>query len=46
MPATTDLSDEQVWDIVDFLEALPYPHMLPADIRRKVYGEGKEHKAE
>jgi hypothetical protein len=27
-----------VWDLVNFVRALPYPNMLPDDVRQKVYG--------
>jgi mono/diheme cytochrome c family protein len=37
MPALT-LPDAQVWDLVHFLRALPYPDRLPDDVRGKVYG--------
>jgi mono/diheme cytochrome c family protein len=38
MPAFGDsLKPEQIWDVVNFVEALPYPAMLPADVRRQVY---------
>lgn len=41
MPAlsfATGTTDAQVWDLVFFLKALPYPDRLPADVRAKVYG--------
>lgn len=37
MPAAATLTDAQIWDIVHFLEALPYPDRLPADVNAKVY---------
>jgi mono/diheme cytochrome c family protein len=37
MPAVTALGDDQVWDLVHFVQALPYPRMLPPDVREKVY---------
>jgi hypothetical protein len=37
MPAAADLKDEQVWDLVNFVQALPYPKMLPEEIRDKIY---------
>jgi mono/diheme cytochrome c family protein len=38
MPAVVGLTDGQVWDLVHFLRALPYPDRLPEDVRGKVYG--------
>jgi len=35
-------TDEQLWDVVRFLQALPYPNSLPDRVRQKVYGEGKK----
>lgn len=29
----------QLWDIVAFLQALPYPSMLPEEVRQEVYGK-------
>jgi mono/diheme cytochrome c family protein len=37
MPAATGVTDEQTWDIVNFVQALPYPAMLPEEIRNKIY---------
>ncbi|HEY8503802.1 MAG TPA: cytochrome c, partial [Gemmataceae bacterium] len=37
MPAVTTLSEDQVWDLVHFVRALPYPRFLPPDVREKVY---------
>jgi mono/diheme cytochrome c family protein len=38
MPAfDTSLKPDQIWDIVNFVEALPYPQMLPEDVRSQVY---------
>jgi hypothetical protein len=39
MPASPALTDAQVWDLVLFLRALPYPDRLPDDMRGKVYGQ-------
>src|SRR5262249_559213 len=40
MPAhDTGLKPEQVWDIVNFLEAMPYRNMLPPDVKKPTYGE-------
>jgi mono/diheme cytochrome c family protein len=38
MPAHPTLTDRQVWDLVRFVRAAPYPVQLPADIRDAVYG--------
>lgn len=37
MPAVAALGDGQVWDLVRFVQALPYPARLPADVRGQVY---------
>jgi mono/diheme cytochrome c family protein len=37
MPAAGSLTDDNIWDVVNFLQALPYPKMLPAEIRDKIY---------
>ncbi|MFQ3592102.1 MAG: cytochrome c [Gemmataceae bacterium] len=29
---------EKYWDLVHFVEALPYPNMLPPEVRERVYG--------
>jgi mono/diheme cytochrome c family protein len=39
MPASPTLSDAQIWELVHFLRALPYPDRLPEDVRAKVYGQ-------
>ena len=28
---------EQVWDLVNFLRAVPYPAMLPQEVREQIY---------
>jgi mono/diheme cytochrome c family protein len=33
------LSKDSIWDIVNFVEALPYPAMLPTPVCRDIYGE-------
>jgi mono/diheme cytochrome c family protein len=42
MPAA-DLKREggtdEYWDLVNFVQALPYPQMLPDDIRQRIYAE-------
>ena len=38
MPAfDSSLKPDQIWDIVNFVEALPYPQMLPEDVRAQIY---------
>ncbi|HXD89023.1 MAG TPA: c-type cytochrome, partial [Urbifossiella sp.] len=37
MPAHPTLTDAQVWDLVWFVRALPYPRELPDDVRKQVY---------
>jgi mono/diheme cytochrome c family protein len=34
------LKSEDIWDIVNFLDAMPYRNMLPPDVREQVYGNG------
>ena len=39
MPSTANnLNGPKSWDLVNFLKALPYPEMLPADVRNEIYG--------
>jgi mono/diheme cytochrome c family protein len=33
-----DQDPKSVWDLVTFIQALPYPAMLPDEIRKEVYG--------
>ena len=35
MKATANLSPQEYWDLVHFVQALPYPKMLPEDIRTR-----------
>jgi mono/diheme cytochrome c family protein len=35
MPKNED--EDKVWDLVNFVEALPYPDMLPDEVKEKVY---------
>ena len=42
MKATTNLSPQEYWDLVHFVQALPYPKMLPEDVRKKVYVESEK----
>jgi mono/diheme cytochrome c family protein len=38
MPAFSDsLKPDQIWDVVNFVRTLPYPAMLPEEIRKKIY---------
>ena len=37
MPAHPSLKDDQVWDLVWFVRAAPFPRELPDDVRSKVY---------
>ncbi len=37
MPAHPKLTDRQVWDLVRFVRAAPYPVQLPEDVRAAVY---------
>ena len=37
MPKTGLQDDKQIWDVVNFVHFLPYPQMLPEDVRNKVY---------
>jgi mono/diheme cytochrome c family protein len=38
MPAfDSSLKPEQIWDIVNFVQALPYPEMLPDKVRAQIY---------
>jgi hypothetical protein len=52
MPAAAGLmagdDDTKVWDVVNFVRALPYPAMLPPDVRDKIYvkPEAKEEAGE
>jgi mono/diheme cytochrome c family protein len=36
---------DEYWDVVNFVRALPYPHMLPEDIRYKIYPRHEEEKS-
>jgi len=33
----TKIDGNKYWDLVNFIQALPYPEMLPKDVRAKVY---------
>ena len=37
MPAHPALTDVQVWDVVNFVRALPFARELPPDVREKIY---------
>jgi mono/diheme cytochrome c family protein len=45
MPATANLSDEEYWQLVNFVKTVPYPAMLPDDVRKAVYGASELGKA-
>jgi hypothetical protein len=32
-----DKNAEPFWDVVNFVQALPYPQMLPEEIREQIY---------
>jgi mono/diheme cytochrome c family protein len=38
--------EQNIWDLVNFIQALPYPNMLPKDIKDKIYPVTKEEKKE
>jgi mono/diheme cytochrome c family protein len=38
MPATANLTDEEYWQLVNFIKTMPYPAMLPDEVRKAVYG--------
>jgi mono/diheme cytochrome c family protein len=42
MPKTGLQEDKDIWDVVNFVQALPYPQMLPEDVRFKVYDRPPE----
>lgn len=44
MPKTGLPKDEDIWDVVNFVQALPYPQMLPEDVRFKIYDRPPEEK--
>lgn len=37
-----ELPEKDAWDLIAFLEALPYPAMLPPEVRKIVYGPAPE----
>jgi mono/diheme cytochrome c family protein len=39
MPAATSLTETQLWDLIRFVSALPYPDQLPPEVKSKVYPE-------
>ena len=41
MTVTGDDEAKKLWDLVHFIEALPFPSMLPDDVRAKVYGQAQ-----
>jgi mono/diheme cytochrome c family protein len=44
MPGVANLTNDEYWQLVNFLEALPYPAMLPDDVRQAVYGKSESKK--
>ena len=34
---TDELDGKKYWDLISFVQALPYPEMLPSDVRAKIY---------
>ncbi|MFM7149154.1 MAG: c-type cytochrome, partial [Gemmataceae bacterium] len=32
------MTDKETWDLINFVQHLPYPAMLPEDVRIKIYG--------
>lgn len=49
MPAVTVPANEEsqkIWDLVNFIEALPFPGLLPDDVRSKVYNQATRGVAE
>ena len=36
-PLKVEKDRDEFWDVVNFVQALPYPHMLPEDIRDRIY---------
>jgi hypothetical protein len=46
MPAANLDKPEDYWDLVHFVRALPYPGMLPEDVRKAIYGSPAAAKAE
>src|SRR5262249_48843956 len=39
---STSAERDDYWDLVNFLQALPYPQMLPKDIAAKIFDQPKE----
>jgi mono/diheme cytochrome c family protein len=37
---------DQYWDLVNFVQALPYPSMLPEKVRKEIYGSRREQQTE
>lgn len=37
MPAAVTLTDAQLWDLVHFIRAIPYPDRLPPDVKAQVH---------
>jgi mono/diheme cytochrome c family protein len=39
---TPDQWNREIWDLINFVQALPYPQMLPEDVREQIYPPSKE----
>jgi mono/diheme cytochrome c family protein len=37
IPTVPSLTGDEVWDVVNFVQSLPYPAMLPDEVRQKIY---------
>jgi mono/diheme cytochrome c family protein len=37
MPQHDKLAEKDIWDLVNFVKALPYPAMLPTDVQKRIY---------
>jgi hypothetical protein len=44
MPYESQKQEQDIWDLVNFIQFLPYPGMLPPDIRERIYPEIKKAK--
>jgi mono/diheme cytochrome c family protein len=44
-PLKVEKDRDEFWDVVNFVQALPYPHMLPEDIRDRIYARPKKAEA-
>jgi hypothetical protein len=39
----TQKKTDDYWDLVNFIQALPYPTMLPDNVKQEIYGPRSEH---